>query len=82
MRLADFPCLITSEPVTATIMTYIAALHPETPIAPPRICKACAPSFLLTGRCTHCYYRRGIIKEEPLIAVPETWLLKGVKAIG
>lgn len=82
MRLADFPCLITSEPVTATIMTYIAALHPEAPIAPPRICKACAPSFLLTGRCTHCYYRRGIAKEEPLTAVPETWLLKGVKAFG
>jgi len=82
MRLADFPCLLTSEPVTATIMTYIAALHPETPIAPPRICKACAPSFMLTGRCTHCYYRRGIAKEVPLTAVPETHLLKGVKAVG
>ena len=82
MRLADFPCLLTSEPVTATINTYIVALHPERPIAPPRICKACAPSFLLTGRCVHCYYRRGIAKEEPLTAVPETWLVKGTRAVG
>jgi len=82
MRLADFPCLLTSEPVTATINTYIVALHPEIPIAPPRICKACAPSFILTGRCVHCYYRRGIAKEVPLTAVPETWLTKGTKAVG
>jgi hypothetical protein len=82
MRLADFPCLLTSEPVTATINTYIVALHPEVPIAPPRICKACAPSYILTGRCTHCYYRRGIAKSVPLTSVPETNLLKGVKAVG
>jgi len=69
MRLADFPCLLTSEPVTATINTYIVALHPEKPIAPPPICKACGVSqTFLSGRCAHCWYRVGIKKELPLTA--------------
>jgi hypothetical protein len=69
MRLADFPCLLTSEPVTATINTYIVALHPDKPIAPPPICKACGVSqTFLSGRCKWCWYRRGIAKEVPLTA--------------
>jgi len=69
MRLADFPCLLTSEPVTATINTYIVALHPEKPIAPPPVCKACGVSqTFLSGRCKWCWYRRGIAKEVPLTA--------------
>lgn len=69
MRLADFPCLLTSEPVTASINTYIVALHPETPIAPPPISKACATSqVVLPGRCEWCWYRVGIAKEVPLTA--------------
>lgn len=39
MRLADFPCLLTSEPVTATLCTNIVALHPKDPIAPVKIYK-------------------------------------------
>ena len=31
MRLADYPCLLTSEPVTATMMTNIIALHKRNP---------------------------------------------------
>jgi hypothetical protein len=69
MRLADFPCLLTSEPVTATINTYIVALHPERPIAPPPISKACGTSqTFLSGRCKWCWYRTGIAKEVPLTA--------------
>ncbi|MCZ7572942.1 MAG: DUF2193 domain-containing protein [Ardenticatenaceae bacterium] len=38
-KFADFPCLLTSEPMTATMLTHIVALHPETPIAPFRFDK-------------------------------------------
>ncbi|HYG58147.1 MAG TPA: DUF2193 family protein [Symbiobacteriaceae bacterium] len=41
-KLADFPCLLTSEPVTATMLTHVAALHKEIPIAPIRIDKDAA----------------------------------------
>jgi hypothetical protein len=33
-KFADFPCLLTSEPVTATMLTHVVSLHPESPIAP------------------------------------------------
>ncbi|HMQ50841.1 MAG TPA: DUF2193 family protein [Anaerolineae bacterium] len=33
-KLSDFPCLLTSEPVTATLMTHAVSLHPESPMAP------------------------------------------------
>ena len=33
-KFADFPCLLTSEPVTATMMTHAASLHPEVAMAP------------------------------------------------
>lgn len=42
MRLADYPCLLTSEPVTATLMTNIIAMHKDNPGAPARVCKHCA----------------------------------------
>jgi hypothetical protein len=42
MRLADFPCLLTSEPVTATLMTNLIALNPDKPGSPARVCKDCA----------------------------------------
>lgn len=38
-KLSDFPCLLTSEPVTATLLTHVAALHKDRPIAPLRIDK-------------------------------------------
>ena len=66
MRLADFPCLLTSEPVTATVNTYIVALHPDKVVSPPMICKDCGPSRLLSGRRFHCYYRTGVTKKLPL----------------
>jgi hypothetical protein len=43
-KLSDFPCLLTSEPVTATMLTHVAALHKESPIAPLRIDKDSAVS--------------------------------------
>lgn len=46
MRLADYPCLLTSEPVTATMMTNIIALHKEIPGAPARVCKHCATTSI------------------------------------
>jgi len=33
-KLADFPCLLTSEPITATLMTHAVSLHPEVAMAP------------------------------------------------
>ena len=47
MRLSDYPCLLTSKPVTATLMTNIIALHKETAAAPARICKDCASAALM-----------------------------------
>jgi len=53
MRLADFPCLLTSEPVTATLMSNIIALNPEIPGSPARVCKDCAVTIYLK-RHHHC----------------------------
>ena len=52
MRLADFPCLLTSEPVTATLMTNLIALNKGAPGSPARGCKRCATSDLVK---THQY---------------------------
>ena len=53
MRLADFPCLLTSEPVTATLMTNLIALNPEVPGAPARVCKDCGVCVMVK-RHHHC----------------------------
>lgn len=53
MRLADFPCLLTSEPVTATMMTNVIALNPTKAGSPMRGCKDCA-ICTLTYRCIYC----------------------------
>lgn len=34
LKFADFPCLLTSEPVTATMLTHVVALNPGSPLAP------------------------------------------------
>ncbi len=33
-KFGDFPCLLTPEPVTATMLTHVVSLHPEAAIAP------------------------------------------------
>lgn len=69
MRLADFPCLLTSEPVTATLSTNIIALHKDVPFAPARVRKPCAVTTLLGGgrrsvgvvsRCTYCQWYKAV----------------------
>jgi len=60
MRLADFPCLLTSEPVTATLGTHVTALHPDTPFAPLRARKFCAVTSMMPSRCTYCQWYRAI----------------------
>jgi len=60
MRLADYPCLLTSEPVTATMMTNIIALHKETPASPARVCKGCASASLVDFRHSYCQYREAV----------------------
>jgi len=60
MRLADYPCLLTSEPVTATIMTNIIALHKETASSPARVCKDCAAASLIDFRHSYCQYREAV----------------------
>ncbi|MDF1557489.1 MAG: DUF2193 domain-containing protein [ANME-2 cluster archaeon] len=52
MRLADFPCLLTSEPVTATLMTNIISMNKNSPGSPARGCKMCGTSDLVK---THQY---------------------------
>jgi hypothetical protein len=52
MRLSDYPYLLTSEAVTATLMTNIIALQKEVAAAPARICKDCASAALMDFR--HC----------------------------
>ena len=60
MRLSDYPCLLTSEPVTATMMTNIIALDKENPAAPVRACKSCATACLIGSRHQYCQYREGV----------------------
>jgi hypothetical protein len=47
MSLADFPCYLTPECTTATLMTNIIALHPDKPGAPVKACKGCAVTSLI-----------------------------------
>lgn len=60
MRLADYPCLLTSEPVTATLMTNIIALNKENPAAPIRSCKNCAAASLVEFRHKHCQWKEAV----------------------
>jgi hypothetical protein len=47
MTLADFPCYLTPECATATLMTNATAMSPGTPGAPVRACKGCAATTLI-----------------------------------
>ena len=47
MSLADFPCFLTPECTTATLMTNCIALNPGVPGAPVRGCKNCAVTSLI-----------------------------------
>ena len=60
MRLADYPCLLTSEPITATMMTNIIALEKDVPAAPVRACKSCATACLVGSRHQYCQYREAV----------------------
>ena len=60
MRLADYPCLLTSEPVTATLMTNIIALHKDVAAAPARICKDCASAALMDFRHCYCQWKEAV----------------------
>lgn len=60
MRLADYPCLLTSEPVTATMMTNIIALHKESPASPARVCKNCASASLVDFRHSYCQWKEAV----------------------
>ena len=56
MRMADFPCLLTSEPVTATLMTNIIATDPGEVVAPARYCKDCAVCMYVKKH-KHCNWK-------------------------
>lgn len=47
MSMADFPCYLTPECTTATLMTNCIALNPGVPGAPVRGCKGCAVCSLI-----------------------------------
>jgi hypothetical protein len=60
MRLSDYPCLLTSEPVTATLMTHITALTKDVAAAPARICKDCASAALMDFRHCSCQWKEAV----------------------
>ncbi|MBP2133848.1 hypothetical protein J2128_001802 [Methanomicrobium sp. W14] len=60
MSLADYPCLLTSEPVTATMMTNVIALDKKTAAAPVRACKNCASASCVDFRHEYCQYREAV----------------------
>jgi hypothetical protein len=47
MSLSDYPCFLTTECVTATLMTNITSLAPTKVTAPARTCKDCATTSLI-----------------------------------
>jgi hypothetical protein len=47
MHMADFPCYLTPECVTATLMTNAIALKPDKPGSPVRGCKNCAVTMFI-----------------------------------
>lgn len=60
MRLADYPCLLTSEPVTATMMTNVIALNKAVPASPLRACKNCAAASLGDAKHAYCQWRESV----------------------
>ena len=59
MRLSDYPCLLTPEPVTATMMTNIIALNKEAPGSPVRGCKNCA-ACMIDAKHEYCQWRESV----------------------
>jgi hypothetical protein len=59
MRLADYPCLLTSEPITATMMTNIIALNKEAPGSPVRGCKNCA-ACMIDAKHEYCQWKESV----------------------
>ena len=60
MRLADYPCLLTSEPITATMMTNLIALDKANPGSPARTCKNCASASLVDNKHEYCQWRESV----------------------
>ncbi|MCD6458614.1 MAG: DUF2193 domain-containing protein [Thermoproteales archaeon] len=60
LRLADFPCFLTSEPVTATLSTNAVAFNPKMVFSPARVRKNCAITSLMPGRCKDCQWFRAV----------------------
>lgn len=60
MRLADYPCLLTSEPITATMMTNIMALNKEDAGSPVKGCKNCASASLIDFRHDFCQWKDAV----------------------
>lgn len=60
LRLADFPCFITSETVTATLATNAVAFNPKMVFSPARVRKHCAVTSLMPSRCRYCQWFRAV----------------------
>lgn len=60
MRLADYPCLLTSEPITATMMTNIIALDKGNALSPVKACKNCASAALVDSRHQYCQWKESV----------------------
>jgi hypothetical protein len=60
LRLADFPCFLTAEPVTAAISTNAIAFSPKSVFSPLRARKHCAATSLMPARCRDCQWFRAV----------------------
>jgi len=60
LRLADFPCFITSETVTATLVTNAIAFSPKRAAAPVRARKNCAVTAFMPSRCRYCQWYKAV----------------------
>jgi len=56
----DYTCLLTREPVKATLMTNIIALHKEVAAVPTRICKDCVSAALMDFRHCYCQWKEAV----------------------
>jgi hypothetical protein len=60
LRLADFPCFLTTEPVTATLSTNAIAFSPKTVFSPLRARKNCAATSMMPSRCKYCQWYKAV----------------------
>lgn len=60
LRLSDFPCFLTAEPVTAALSTNAIAFNPKGVFSPARVRKNCAATTMMPSRCSYCQWYKAV----------------------